>query len=513
MGTSLWFDELWTSRLFVGPPLVLAKTLFSDIHPPAYFLFMHVWIAVFGDGEWALRLPPLLFGLGSLYLLQRLGATLFGATVGWLAALGMAVSPTHIWYSTEARPYSASIFLALAFVASYVRLRRSPGLRLIAVRLFLLGVLTAMCHYYLVVLPAGLCLFDAIERKRGFRARMFGTGSAVVAALGFVFLKARISDVPTGKWYLRDFTLSEWASLWFDWFPTGRVFSATDFGQAVDGLWGGWLAVFLPLIFGVLLVVGLACAARHDLRSFWWVVCAASALPLGIWMLARSGFQQIYIERSALPSMPFVYLLFALGATSIARLVPRWRGVWYGALVCSSIATCIAFFQRDHLWTVYKPNPDWRAATAVLSAALPADHEQLIVLSDYPSPAALTYYDDRIQELRSFEFNTNKWQRTEQKLLAIPWIGAWLSDLLADRRLDWEGQIERTRALTRALVLPLTDASIDGIRRFERPVWLLLYSRPSVRAQALLHDARFEWGVPVKVRGLALIPLVGATEF
>jgi mannosyltransferase len=115
---SLRFDELATWRIaLMSPPEILEATGLngSDPHPPGYYLFMHYWIQLAGDSEWALRLPSAVAGVFSVLVTFLLGRRLYSAREGLIAALLMAVLWAPIFYSQEARSYS---FLILAAALS-----------------------------------------------------------------------------------------------------------------------------------------------------------------------------------------------------------------------------------------------------------------------------------------------------------------------------------------------------------------------------------------------------------
>ena len=106
MQESLWLDETFMTRIKIGDPLTLMRTVLSGYHPPAYLVRMHLWIRLFSDSELSIRILPLLSGLLSIVAIQALARRLAGDKAGFFAALLLALSPTHIWYSHEARPYS-----------------------------------------------------------------------------------------------------------------------------------------------------------------------------------------------------------------------------------------------------------------------------------------------------------------------------------------------------------------------------------------------------------------------
>jgi hypothetical protein len=112
---SLRFDELATWRIAIlSPPEILEATgsSGSDPHPPGYYLFMHYWIQVAGDAEWALRLPSAAAGVLSVLVTFLLGRRLYSAREGLIAALLMAVLWAPVFYGQEARSYSFLLFAA-----------------------------------------------------------------------------------------------------------------------------------------------------------------------------------------------------------------------------------------------------------------------------------------------------------------------------------------------------------------------------------------------------------------
>jgi len=502
MGESVWIDELYTSSLFCGHPLVLAKTLYSDIHPPAYFLFMHGWIALLGDGEWALRLPPLILGLGSLVLVQRLGRRLFSEPVGWIAAWGMTLSPTHIWYSTEGRPYAANLFLALACLALYLRDRERPSLGRHGV-LALVLTLTAWSHYYLAAIPAGILAWEMLERPRGWRARALAGALALGLAVGLVLGKAYLSEVPTSKGYLRSFGLLEWWRLWFVWFPTGSALQPLG----SQGLWGAGLHRVLPWGWFALFALGVVSAWRQNRRALGWVLGLGAAIPAGLWVLAWAGHGQVYIERSALPSMPFVYLLMAVGFQAVRQRLGRRHAIGDGIALAVGATVLLAFVGRGDQWTVYKPNPDWRGLSAALGARLAGAEPPVRILSDYPSPTPLTYYDPRFQETKFFAYNQAKWERAFDRLGGLPAVGPWLSKRVTQLSAEWQEHQRVVAAATQVwmdeLVVAAPDLNVPSVGT----VWLLIHGAPTVRAQALMNDPRVECGDPLSTRGLVVYPL------
>ena len=111
---SLWLDE--------GATVALARASWQRFawiwwHGEAnlqtvYFLLMRGWIHG-GLSETWLRLPSALFGIASVPLLYIVGRKLLPAGAALAAAALLTFSPTHVFYSQEARSYTLTILLVL----------------------------------------------------------------------------------------------------------------------------------------------------------------------------------------------------------------------------------------------------------------------------------------------------------------------------------------------------------------------------------------------------------------
>ena len=84
-----------------------------DIHPPAYYLLLHYWTRLAGQTEFALAFFSLAFGLLLIPLTSRLARLVANKPVAVWAALLVAFSPYHIWYSQEVRMYTLGAALGL----------------------------------------------------------------------------------------------------------------------------------------------------------------------------------------------------------------------------------------------------------------------------------------------------------------------------------------------------------------------------------------------------------------
>jgi len=122
---------------------------FKDV-PPLYPLLLRGWMALAGDSEAGLRLLSAV--LGTLFVAVTIwaGREIFEPRVGLWSGLWAAVSPMHVYYSQEARPYA---LLTALLVATYVLLWRALQVGTPARWATVCGVVAAVLYsHYLAIL-------------------------------------------------------------------------------------------------------------------------------------------------------------------------------------------------------------------------------------------------------------------------------------------------------------------------------------------------------------------------
>lgn len=136
LNQSLWLDEGIQFKAVSRFSLLEFFTQFmpTDFNPPLSYLVNFGFSRIFGYSETALRLPSVIFGVITVWLVYKLG--------GKWPALLMATSGLHLYYSQEARMYSLA---ALAVTASFYFLKTKRW------RLYILSSLAAIYSHYLTV--------------------------------------------------------------------------------------------------------------------------------------------------------------------------------------------------------------------------------------------------------------------------------------------------------------------------------------------------------------------------
>lgn len=110
---SLWYDETVSAYLASQSiPDLIAHTA-RDIHPPGYYLLLHVWTRLAGTSTFALAFFSLACGVLLIALTYAVAYRLLGRSVALWSALLVAISPYNLWYSQEVRMYTLGAVLGI----------------------------------------------------------------------------------------------------------------------------------------------------------------------------------------------------------------------------------------------------------------------------------------------------------------------------------------------------------------------------------------------------------------
>jgi mannosyltransferase len=181
----LWLDEAQSVAIARLPLPQLFDALRQDGSPPLYYLLLHWWIGLFGQGDLAVRSLSGVFGVLALPLAWRLTRQLAGVRTAQAVLLLLATSPFAVRYSSETRMYSLMVLLTvLGAMAVRLAVRRRGLWPVLAVAAVTAGLM--LTHYWGFYLLAvvGILALVALRTHRGPALR-------VIAGLvlgGVVFL-------------------------------------------------------------------------------------------------------------------------------------------------------------------------------------------------------------------------------------------------------------------------------------------------------------------------------------
>ncbi|MGC8864389.1 MAG: glycosyltransferase family 39 protein [Bacteroidales bacterium] len=127
-----------------------------DGHPAFTQLFLYFWTMVFGLSPFWVRLPFVLAGIVSIWLVWKVGKEWFHEPAGLFSALFLAVLPYPILYSHLARPYSFgllfTILTALFWGRYFLQKQNRPGI----LAGFALSAALGMYTHYFSFMMSGL---------------------------------------------------------------------------------------------------------------------------------------------------------------------------------------------------------------------------------------------------------------------------------------------------------------------------------------------------------------------
>jgi mannosyltransferase len=179
----LWLDEAQSVAIARLPLPQLFDALRQDGSPPLYYLLLHAWTAVAGEGAGAVRVLSGLLSAASLPLAWVLGRRLAGPRGGIALALLLAASPFAVRYGSETRMYALLVLLALLAGLAVSRAVRRPGpASVVAVALSAAALL--LTHYWAayLVAVAALIAVAGLRRDRRVAGRVLA-GLALAAVL------------------------------------------------------------------------------------------------------------------------------------------------------------------------------------------------------------------------------------------------------------------------------------------------------------------------------------------
>ncbi len=391
LNESLWFDELWATNVMIGTLGDFLRSALADVHPPLHGFLAWISIRLFGDSELAVRSLALVSGLMTIGLMPLLGARYASARAGWFAAWLMALSPVHIWYSQEARGYALLMLLAVLFAVTWRQLDRDSPSRWPRRWFIVWSVLLGQLHYFTIALPAVLALSAFLRRRHRVVActALAASAAGIAMVLGVRLVAHTLS---TASSYLRTFGLREAYELFFLWFPLGGVVSPIDSPHIAAQIVGVVLIGMVMLAIAVWIGTerrALVIVAQRE------HVALMIAVPGLLLVLGWIGFESYYIERSALPSLPFFLLAVGAGLSRLEGATFRWSAT--GITAIAAIALLVASQFADDRWTVYKPNPDWRSLTQAPPMQMGTPEQHALFFTTVPA-TELVYYLQRTGE-------------------------------------------------------------------------------------------------------------------
>jgi 4-amino-4-deoxy-L-arabinose transferase-like glycosyltransferase len=324
---SLWLDEVLSGNLARGSlGDLLHQVAQQEANPPLFYLLEWVWTRLAGTSEFALRLPSALFGIALVPVAYAIGKRLAGERTAVALAALVAVHPLLVYYSQEARGYSA---VALACAVGFLCFLDDRPLGWAIASAVALG-----CHYF-AIFP--VAIEAAILLWRGRRAAVAAivvVGAALLPLLHEQLRGDHADNVTQGV-----SLASRAKGVVTSWIVGER-------GAAIDNL--EWLG-------GALLIAGAVLAIRRREALMPAVVGGGGA---ALMLLTALGGADYINNRNTIAVLAIVLAVPAMGYAA------RRPGAVLGAATCAVLlaATVGALIDPAHA------REDWRSAARKITA-------------------------------------------------------------------------------------------------------------------------------------------------
>ncbi|HEY8665163.1 MAG TPA: glycosyltransferase family 39 protein, partial [Tepidisphaeraceae bacterium] len=127
-----WYDEIVTIQLYVRKPLHQALTTYIANNHVLNSILAHLAASLHPtqpEQPWLIRLPAILFGIFTVPAFYYLVRQLWPGRIALLGTLLLAVSYPHVYYTQQARGYSAFIFFAVMACGLLLRMESAGASR------------------------------------------------------------------------------------------------------------------------------------------------------------------------------------------------------------------------------------------------------------------------------------------------------------------------------------------------------------------------------------------------
>lgn len=305
---SFWYDEVIS--IFISKKIF--KFLFMyplfEATPPFFFILLKIWLCFGQEGEFILRLLPLIFGVLSILGIYKIGKLLFNRKIGLISAFMISISPFHVYYSQELRAYSLITFLSMASMFFLIKALKENRPNLWKAYI----VFTALClysHSYVVFLIIAQNIYFFIFCKSNYK-HILKKWLIIQLAILFLYIPWLIISLIQLK-----YITTSWHYSWMvkanprDFLNTFLIFSA---GYAPVPL---GLCSFLMI--GFLFISGLRfCKQKKEqiyLLSIWLFA------PVLIAVIISNLFFPMFLHRALIYASPSLYILSSLGVSGFKK--------------------------------------------------------------------------------------------------------------------------------------------------------------------------------------------------
>ncbi|MEG4586347.1 glycosyltransferase family 39 protein [Microcoleus sp. MOSTC5] len=350
---------------------------------PLYFIFARFWVQLFDPEVATVRSLSALISLLVFPSIYWLCWELFrSASVGWVAVTIVAVSPFHVLYAQEARPYmmfAVLVLLSNAILLRAIALQKSPATSKLSKAVWsiyalalTLGLYSSLL-FFLVIFAHGIYVILTENWRFCNRLIAYLLASATATILfapwiWILFCNAPKIEATVG---LPRISLSFLSSLKPLILITCRMFIDTHWAGGIIKLCSSGIATdLIRLIVAALLLLAIAHSiyslCRSTPKRVWLFVLTAIGIT-AIVLIAVGGVADRYLVPYILAIQIAVAYLFTdkIAAATNSRQQKLWQ-LGLIVLISSEIVSCAVSSQSQLWWNKYPSSTKYNPPIAAI---------------------------------------------------------------------------------------------------------------------------------------------------
>jgi len=377
INSDLWLDEI-TPILDYGhlSPLQVVASFISTNNHLLNTLLGKLAIAFFGEKEWAIRLPAVVFGTATVPAIYWVARSAMSRTSSLSVALILAVSYHHIFFSQNARGYSGYLFFSIIAAGLLIK-----GLKEDRARIWLLYVIT-MFFNFASLLISGFVLVAHIligavavllVKYRGDSSMpLIKRLVAVFGLIAFLVFQLYAAVLPQVYMVIREVYTSQ---------STGFAFFSLEFvRELVRGISAGFGTGFVLGAVPFLIIAGagfVALVRRH------WILAASLAMPVALnalFLLLRGlTFSPRFFLLALIATIISVVLGLKILSELAAKILRKSEGVFsYRLSIALVLAVCVVSLSSlKYYYSV--PKQAYRASIQYLEETRKPDEIVMVI--------------------------------------------------------------------------------------------------------------------------------------
>lgn len=405
---SYWFDEVYSIALAKFSFREIAVYTGKDVHPPFYYMMLHIWLNLFGNSELAARSLSAVFSLATIPVLYAIAVRVFYKNVAYVAALIFAFSRINIFYSQECRMYTLLTFLACLSFLLLIKIIQNKGSKKndnIFLALYVIAN-TAMIYThnfgFMILISQVLYILIILLKSKSFK-------TAKILPLGISYFILFVLYLP---WLFVFLYQLKSVGQGF-WLPNISIFSGFESFIELSG------SIALSIIYTLLLFKIYKKNEKHSeeienggskigVGMFWLWFILPIALPLLISYISSPIFNARYL----LLTSPALIVLVAVGIDKIIANKLKW------SIVLVILVLSVLALTED--WTT-KEKENWRATAEFIDKT--CTDEDLIIVDVCPEfdylgdSQALVEIYTKDKSLNYFSIASNHTKRDLKRML------------------------------------------------------------------------------------------------